>query len=286
MNIKKLSLLTAGAGLALLLSRKASASSSKPKLLLAGTYNGLGNIYSPTIDTLNNKMYFGGWYSNNEYPFDKVYSTDLNNLLNVKTVISYNNGHVNDPSLLGNKIYTTVAPAPPDITDQYIAVSITNDNGNTWSYPRKIIPSAWMPSAIKTDNIYLYYTINSPTSTDVFRATLDNNDNVLQTIPIKFEANLNPINIDIKYYDNIYYLMGDYWEIINNVQLLCIGLWTSIDGINFTKYSQNPIIIPNGDNIVARSATFQKVDNIFKIWYAQQKSDWWTNTIYYNEYNS
>ncbi len=255
-----------------------------PALLLSGNYYQGGNIYSPEIDIVNNRMYFGGWYNLADYPDDAIYVTDLNNITNVRKIIQIPGQQVNDPSMVNNKMYMTHSPHPPDLTQQYISLSTTSDNGTTWSATTPVIPSSWLPSAILTDNIYVYYT--SSLSTQLLRARLNDTGNaVLDTTACDFdEPGLYPINICVKYYDGTYYLLGDYWAMVNSVATYCIGMWTSIGGISFTKYPNNPIIVPSSTNIIARTPYFIKEGNRLRIWYGQQKSDWRTNAIYYVEY--
>ncbi len=200
---------------------------SVSKRLLSGTYLNQGNIYSPEIDISNNKMYFGGWYNNTDYPDDAIYVTDLNNLSNVKKVIQIPGKQVNDPTIVDNKMYMTHSPDPSDLTQQYIAVSTTNDNGITWSITSQIIQHAWLPSSIQTDKLYIYYT--SSYSTELLRAEINITNQIVETKSVIFEeSGFYPINIDIKYYDNKYYLLGDYWALINSIPIYCIGLWISI----------------------------------------------------------
>lgn len=310
--------------------------------ILSGTYKSYGNIYSPEIS--GSDMYFGGWYSDADYPDDAIYVTDLNNLSNVKKVIQIPGKQVNDTSIIGNKMYMTHSPDPSDLTQQYIAVSTTNNNGITWSTPSQIIPHAWLPSAIQTDKLYIYYT--SSYSTELLRAEINIYNQIIETKSVIFEeSGFYPINIDVKYHDGTYYLMGDYWfnygyselppdksgkplptiskdlqewdNIIARIPnfsmsgnvlkiylahqqkadwwaggilypsasyIYSIGLWTSTDGIHFTAYENNPVIIPDGDNIIARTPNFSISGNALKIYFAQQKLDWWTNAIYFKDY--
>lgn len=278
-----------------------------PVLLLSGNYLDGGNIYSPEIDIANNRMYFGGWYNNADWPDDAIYVTDLNNITNVRKIIQVSDMLVNDPSRVNNKIYMTYNPDRNDWTKQYIALSTTSNNGATWSVPTQVIPSAWLPSAVLTDNLYVYYTnignVVLPTgtvSTQLRRATFNTAGDAIQgvTVAVTFdESNFYPINVCVKYYDGMYYLLGDYCQghcstncgcedTVNpsNSKIYSIGLWTSTGGIDFTKYSNNPVVIPSGTNIVARTPYFIKEGNRLRIWYAQQKPNWWTNAIYYVEY--
>ena len=253
-----------------------------PALLLSGNYSDGGNIYSPEIDIAKNRMYFGGWYNQSDYPDDAIYVTDLDNLTNVRKIIQVSGQQVNDPSIVDNKMYMTYSPDPSDLTKQYVAVSTTSDNGATWSATTQVVPAAWLPSAILKDNIYVYYT--SSLSTQLLRAKLNSDGNaVVETTPVTFDDPY-PINVCVKHYDDIYYLLGDYWALVNSVATYCIGMWTSTNGTNFTKYPNNPVVIPYGDYIIARTPYFIKEGNILRIWYGQQKSDWWTNAIYYVEY--
>jgi len=270
-----------GLGTSLILLSKTAKTTSQP--LLSGTYLGYGNIYSPEIDTQNNRMYFSGWYNDADYPRDAIYVTDLNNVKNVRKLLQFDY-QIGDPTIIDNKMFMTFSPDPNDLTQHKIALSTTNDNGITWSYPSFIINQGWLPSAILTNNLYIYYTYADLITNQLRRATLDNINQITETLPTTFEEpNFYPINIDVKYYDK-YYLLGDYWALINNIPSYCIGLWTSTDGINFIKYQNNPIIIPSNNNIIARTPYFIKEGNKLKIWYAQQKQDWWTNAIYYTEY--
>jgi hypothetical protein len=260
-----------------------------PALLLSGNYLDGGNIYSPEIDIANNRMYFGGWYnSSGDYPYDSVYVADLNNITNVRKIIQIHGQHVNDPSMVNNKLYMTCSPDPLDGTKQYIAIITTNDNGTTWSAISQVVPTAWLPSAILTDNLYLYYTSAVISSTQLLRVKLNDTGNAVTgtPIPVTFDdPGFYPVNVCIKYYDGTYYLLGDYFALVNGVATYCIGMWTSAGGIDFTKYLNNPIVIPSGTNIVARTPYFIKEGNRLRIWYAQQKPNWWTNAIYYVEYN-
>lgn len=275
------------AGITLLIQQVARKSAPAPPPvspltpILSGTYKSYGNIYSPEIS--GSDMYFGGWYSDADYPDDAIYVTDLNNLSNVKKVIQIPGKQVNDPSIIGNKMYMTHSPDPSDLTQQYIAVSTTNNNGITWSTPSQIIPHAWLPSTIQTDKLYIYYT--SSYSTELLRAEINIYNQIIETKSVIFEeSGFYPINIDVKYNDGIYYLMGDYWYNDGHNNIYSIGLWTSLDGINFTAYKNNPIIMPDGDNIIARTPNFSISGNVLKIYFAQQKLDWWTNAIYIKNY--
>jgi hypothetical protein len=281
-----------------------------PVLLLSGTYlnvSEIGNIYSPEIDITNNRMYFGGWYNNADYPDDAVYATDLNNITNVRKIIQVSGKQVNDPSIVNNKMYMTYSPDPSDWTKQYIALSTTSTNGATWSTTTQVIPAAWLPSAVLTDNLYVYYThignVILPTgtvTTQLRRATLNTAGDAIQGVPVAItfdEPNFYPINVCVKYYDGMYYLLGDYCQghcstncgcedtaNPSNSKIYSIGLWTSYGGVDFTAYPHNPIIAPSDSNIIARTPYFIKEGNKLRIWYGQQKPSWWTNAIYYVEY--
>lgn len=255
---------------------------AEAQLVLSGTYLGQGNIYSPEI--VGNKMYFSGWYSDDEYPHDAIYVTDLNNITNVRKLLQFEQYQIGDPTIIGNNMFMTFSPDPSDLTKHKIAVSTTYDNGNTWSNPTYIIDKGWLPSAILQNELYIYYTYADLITNQLRRAQLDINNQIVETLLVIFEEpNFYPINIDVKYYDNMYYLLGDYWDLIDNEPKYCIGLWISNNGINFINYQNNPLIIPSGDNIIARTPFFKKYGNKLKIWYAQQKKDWWTNAIYYTE---
>lgn len=282
------SLLTlAGLGLAaVILTQGAKAQpDTAPALLLSGHYLDNGNIYSPEIDTVNNRMYFSGWYDYIDYPYDAIYVTDLNNITNVRKLLRFSPYQIGDPSIVDNNMFMTYSPDPLDVTKQKIAMSTTSNNGVTWSDPSYIIDQAWLPSAIQTDKLYVYYTRASLDSVQLRRAELNSSNAVVATIDIVFdETDFYPINVDIKYYDGVYYLLGDYWALVDNIATYCIGMWTSISGVFFTKYSNNPVVIPSSGNIIARTPYFIKEGNKLRIWYAQQKPNWWTNVIYYVEH--
>jgi len=282
MNILALGVIGAGLSV-LILSRRASATPTQPtqptqpQLLLSGTYKGYGNIYSPEI--VGNKMYFSGWHNDQDYPFDAIYQTDLYNIKNVKRLLQFNDIQLADPSIIGNKMFFTYSPDPTDQTKQKIAVSTYN--GTIWSNPEMVIEKAWLPSAVNVaGNTFIYYTDASIGSVKLFRATLAGNvviDTKLTTFLSK--PDFYPVNVCVQYYEPYYVLLGDYWY--NGIY--SIGMWVSIDGVNFIEYEKNPIIMPSGDNIIARTPFFIKEGNLLKIWYAQQKTDWWMNSIYYVE---
>ena len=268
------------AGIALL-TQKAAAKPTPPVShltpILFGTYKGYGNIYSPEI--YNGQLYFGGWYSDEHYPYDRIYSTDLNNIKDVKEVLSVDKAQVNDPSIIDDKMYMTYSADQTDLTKQSIAVS-EYING-LWTTPVPLISQAWLPSAVKVlTEVFIYYTWADLITNKLRRSNVES--------PSQYqEINIspNPINIDVKYVNGIYYLLGDYWYNNGYNNIYSIGLWTSTDGIHFTAYKNNPVIMPDGDNIIARTPNFSITGNTLKIYFAQQKADWWTNAIYFKDYN-
>ncbi|MGA7719820.1 MAG: hypothetical protein WCA84_01455 [Ignavibacteriaceae bacterium] len=286
---------------ALLISADVVAQNSR--LILAGSFKGYGDIYSPEI--VGNRMYFGGWYNEKDYPCDAIWVTDLKNLSHAKRILRVDSVQVNDPSIVGNKmfmtynpdvylpdldvpvtdkkVHKTYGPAKFDITDTKVAVS-TIISIDSVSQPVPIIENAWLPSAIQKDNLYLYYNIAG--SGRLMRAKLFG-DAVVDTVVTTFDSgtnsNINPVNVDVKFYDGIYYLMGDYNYSNNGIKIYTLGLWFSTDGINFTSYKYNPILLPDSDNIIARTAFFIKKGSTLKIWFGQQKKDWWKNGIFYKE---
>lgn len=255
-----------GLGIGYMLNKTVSELKTKP--LLSGTYKEYGNIYSPEI--VGTDIYFSGWFDNNDYPYDTIYKADFN--LNVVKLLQFPGIQLADPSIIDNKMYMTYSDDPLDVTKQCIAMS--KYINNTWSYPTCLISQAWLPSAVKVNTeTYIYYT-HADSKTNALRRSNINN-------PLQYQLiNCNPIliNVDVKYYDK-YYMMGDYWY--NGIY--SIGLWTSSDGINFDPYPNNPIIKPDKNHIIARTPCFIKENNKLKIWYAQQKKDWWTNAIFYKK---
>lgn len=257
-----------------------------PSLLVAGQYKE-GNIYSPEI--FGEKLYFGGMFDVKDFPYDSIYSIDVrdfnsNKFTTIKKLIQSKGNHVNDPSITDNAMYMTFAPDPSGkvatdidfIASQYIAISRTEDF-ITWSEPKKIIEKAWLPSAVKSNNkLYIYYTFADGVTNQLMRADMLG-DMVISLNKVKISP--NPVNVDVQYYNGTYYLLGDYIH----KKVYSIGLWTSTDGINFEQYPYNPLIMPTKDNIIARTPNFIKDGNLLKIYYAQQKKDWWTNNIYYKE---
>jgi len=273
------------------------------RLILAGSFKGYGDIYSPEI--VGNRMYFGGWYNEKDYPCDAIWVTDLKNLSHAKRIIRMDSIQVNDPSIAGNKmfmtynpdiylpdldvpvadkkVHKTFGPGKFDITHTKVAVS-TIINSDSVSQPVPIIENAWLPSAIQTDNLYLYYNIAG--SGKLMRAKLSGDivvDTVITTFDSGTESNYYPVNVNVKFYDGMYYLVGDYTYCNNGTNIYTLGLWLSKDGINFTSYKFNPILLPDSDNIIARTAFFIKTKNTLKIWFGQQKKDWWKNAIFYKE---
>ncbi|MHB8581568.1 MAG: hypothetical protein ACYDA4_17120 [Ignavibacteriaceae bacterium] len=281
----------------------ADMSAQNAQLILAGTYKGYGDIYSPEI--VGNRMYFGGWYNDNDYPCDAIYVTDLKNISHVKRILRMDSIQVNDPSVVGNKIYMTYnpdiylpddqtsgvknkkhktyGPGTFDITQQKVAVS-TIINSDSVSRPVPIIENAWLPSAVKTDHLYLYYNIAG--TGKLMRAKLSG-DIVVNTVVTTFdsgaETNFYPVNVDVKFYNGMYFLLGDYNYSNKGTNIYSLGLWLSKDGVNFTSYKNNPIILPDSDNIIARTACFIKTGNRLKLWFGQQKKDWWKNAIFYKQ---
>lgn len=259
-----------GIGIATAILSRAGAAAEAPTLLLAGSYKGYGNIYSPEID--GNIMLFSGWYNNDDYPYDSIYATDF---ISVNRVIRKEGVQLGDPSVVNNSMYMTFTPDPSDVTQNKIAKS-TLINGE-WSPPTPIMERAWLPSAVSTDRLYVYYTYADPVSVKLLRATL------LEDIVTKIEDTIfetpdfYPINVDVKFYDRVYYMLGGY--LYNGIY--SIGMWVSNNGLNFRAYPKNPIIMPDNGNIIARTPFFTKEGNFLKIYYAQQKVDWWTNAIYY-----
>jgi hypothetical protein len=273
------------------------------KLVLAGTYNGYGDIYSPEI--VGDKMYFGGWFNDKDYPCDAIWVTDVKNTSHAKRIIKMDSVQVNDPSIIGNKIFMTYnpdiylpdmetvgsdttkhktyGPESFDITHTKVAVSTIISNDSV-SRPKPIIENAWLPSVVKTDKLYLYYNIAG--SGKLMRATLSGDvvvNTVMTSFDSKAEASSFPVNVDVNYYNGMYYMLGDYQFNDNGKSIYTIGLWLSKDGINFTSYKNNPVLLPDGDNIIARTAFFIKKGKTLKIWFGQQKKDWWKNGIFYKE---
>jgi len=249
-------------------------------------------------------MYFGGWFNQKDYPCDAIWVTDLKNLSHVKRILRLDSAQVNDPSIAGNKMFMTYnpdiylpdldipvvdkkvktySPRTFDITQQKVAVS-TIINSDSVSQPVPIIENAWLPSAILTDNLYLYYTVAG--TGKLMRAKLSD-DIVVSKEVTTFDSgsgtNFYPVNVDVKFYNGLYYLIGDYNYNSNGTIIYALGLWLSKDGINFTSYKNNPVIRPDGDNIIARTACFIKTGSTLKIWFAQQKKDWWKNAIFYKD---
>jgi len=241
-------------------------------LILEGEYKNSGNIYSPEIN--NEYMYFSGWYNDADYPRDKIYRTS--DYKNIETVISLDK-QIGDPTILNNKMYYTYSMDSTDITKHRIAVSTTNNNGESWSAPQFILNNAWLPSIVQSDKVYLYYTIADGTTNQLTRAELSTYDVVTDIKTVSCTDGVNPVNVDVIYSNNKYYLAGDYWE----GSVYSIGLWESNDGIIFNPL-QTPIVSPHGDGIIVRTPYIEIDNDDIKIWYAQQDADWWTNSIYYN----
>ena len=281
----------------------ADLSAQNARLILAGSFKGYGDIYSPEI--VGNRMYFGGWFNQNDYPCDAIWVTDLKNLSHVKRILRLDSAQVNDPSIAGNKMFMTYnpdiflpdldvpvaekkvnktySPSTFDITRQKVAVS-TIINNDSVSQPFPIIENAWLPSAILTDNLYLYYTVAG--TSQLMRATLSG-DVVVKKVLTLFDSaampNFYPVNVNVQFYNGLYYLIGDYNYNSNGTIINALGLWLSKDGVNFTSYKNNPVIRPDSDNIIARTACFIKTGNRLKIWFGQQKKDWWKNAIFYKQ---
>lgn len=254
-------------GALVLLSRRAQAQVNN--MILSGTYQGTGNIYSP--ENTSEGVYFSGWFNDQDYPDDAVYLKDNQGI--VSKVLQVVPSQLGDPIIRGDTMYLTYAISG----NQNIGISY-RING-IWQAPIVLIPNAWLPAEA---NGYLYYTKQDKTNS-LMRMNLSTYSieivtfNADVTFPGVYPG-IMPVNVDT-HYDGTYWLMGDYYT---QAGVYSIGLWKSLDGINFDPVKL-PLIQPDNGNIIARTPYFEKTGNLLKVWYAQQKMEWWTNAIYYKE---
>jgi len=241
-------------------------SASPKNLLISGHYkDNTGNIYSPEL--VGDTLYFSGWYVQSSTD-DSIYMMKNNVVTRVLNVYGTQLG---DPSVHNDIMYMTYAQRE---NKQNIARS-KYINGE-WTVPEIIIYDCWLPSAVGD---YVYFTKQDSDNT-LYRMNVVTGEIIYTNFVKGKMKDKYPINVYVRKVDNEYWLAGD--NIVNGIY--SIGLWKSNDGIIFREYI-NPLIIPEGDNVIVRTSWFMKEKNIVTVLYAQQGTDWWTNNIYVAKYD-
>lgn len=124
------------------------------------------NVYSPDLVIQNSQeiMYFGGWMSAADLPYDAIYRCPMP-CTNPREVIAPPFGslvQVNDPTLVQMPggywiMYMTGSTSlGGELTSQGVYFA-TSWDGIIWSTPQLLIQGYWLPSAVLKDGrVYLY----------------------------------------------------------------------------------------------------------------------------------
>jgi hypothetical protein len=228
------------------------------------------DVYSTTIikEGKEWKQWFGGWMSESDLPWDRIYYTESND-----SGLSWNqpqlaftipNVQVNDPSVIRlwdpdssayyYLMYYTYYPSGLGDPTNYVATSISWD-GIHWMHNGTLIgkdngldmDGAWSPSAVSEDSlgntVYLYFHNNHPNQ-GVFRTTLHNHGlgfDKTSTIAVT-EAGKLRANVDVSRNN------GKWWMFYNGSSLTSDNKGNfntckmySDDGIHWMDSGLNPI---------------------------------------------
>ena len=128
------------------------------------------------------------------------------------------------------------------------------------------------PNVIKINNTYMMYVSSRKEKSIMLSTSLDGINWTKLKVVLKpnkinkWEENIN--RASILYYNNKYYM---YYTGQTSKESK-IGLAISDDGINFTKYNENPILIPDKDyeksSIMNPYVIYDYEEDIFKMWYS------------------
>lgn len=216
------------------------------------------NIYSPEIIMQNNQMvmYFGGWMSQSDLPYDAIYRCPLPCTSPVEVIAPPYGSlvQVNDPTLVQMPagywiMYMTGSTSlDVDVKKQGIYFS-TSWDGVAWSTPQLLIPGYWLPSAVLKDGrVYLY--VNPTVSPNKqWRFDLGTSGVSVGTPVITTHSQAyNYANVDVAYHPSI-----NMWQMvaenIGDLPASQIDYLTSSNGIDWTLGQAGIIVAPVGGSV-------------------------------------
>ena len=234
----------------------APGASAQTLLEAATVLTGLFNAYAPTV--LGSRMWIGGWATPADFPYDKIYRSDLvaGSWTFPETVLERSDASVNDPSVVvvpagSTNLYYTLLPrdcGPQPhclLSDNFTGLARSGDGGLTWIDLGVLIGrdnglgpcGAWAPSALVVGGeLWLYYHGGNPSfgvcehpSGTVFRSRFDPTgqqrvDTVVVTVPLPV------VNVDVSRRPDGLLVM-----VANSLDLTKIYLFTSTDGLTWSK---------------------------------------------------
>lgn len=219
------------------------------------------NIYSPDVVIQNNQqvMYFGGWMSASDLPYDAIYRCPLP-CTNPVEVIAPPYGslvQVNDPTLVQMPagywiMYMTGSTSlAGELTSQGIYFS-TSWDGVIWSTPQLLIPGYWLPSAVLKDGrVYLYV---NPTVSPNKQWRFDlGTSGVSVGVPVitTHSQAYNYANVDVAYHPSLG--QNGFWQMvaenIGDLPASQIDYLYSYNGIDWTLGQAGIITAPAGGSV-------------------------------------
>lgn len=216
------------------------------------------NIYSPDIVVQNNQtvMYFGGWMSQGDLPYDAIYRCQMP-CVNPVEVIAPPYGslvQVNDPTLVQMPggywiMYMTGSTSlGGELTSQGVYFA-TSWDGAAWSTPQLLIQGYWLPSAaLKDGRVYLY--VNPTVSPNKqWRFDLGTSGVSVGTPVITTHSQAyNYANVDVAYHPSI-----NLWQIvaenIGDFPASQIDYLYSVNGIDWILGQAGIITAPVGGSV-------------------------------------
>lgn len=231
------------------------------------------NIYSPDIVKQNNQtvMYFGGWMSAADLPYDAIYRCVMPCTSPVE-VLSPPYGNlvqINDPTLVQMPagywiMYMTGSTSLNGELNAQGIYFATSWDGITWSAPQSLIPGYWLPSAVLKDGrVYLY--VNPTVSPNKqWRFDLGTSGVGVGTPVITTHSQpYNYANVDIAYHPSI-----NLWQMvaenIGDLPASQIDYLYSFNGIDWVLGQAGIITAPAGGSV--RTPTMHP-DTAYYIYY-------------------
>lgn len=230
------------------------------------------NIYSPDIVIQDNQtvMYFGGWMSAVDLPYDAIYRCVMP-CANPVEVISPPYGNlvqINDPTVITmpagyHIMYMTGSTSlNGELTAQGIYFA-TSWDGVTWSTPQSLIPGYWLPSAVLKDGrVYLYVNPTTPPNKQ-WRFDLGiSGVGVGVPVVTNHTQPYNYANVDVMYHPTV-----SLWQMvaenIGNLPASQVDYLYSYDGIDWKLGQSGIITAPVGGSV--RTPTMHP-DSAYLVW--------------------